>query len=301
MELNSIIEKSTADEPVTQQEAEYLINNTDFDELLRSAQILRIDHFKNRAHLCSIINARSGKCSEDCNFCAQSSYYQTDVQTYPLVDFETIYQKYRQSKNAGANCFSIVTSGKGAGTENDFENIVAAIQKIREEDPDIGLGASIGIITREQAEILKSAGLTRYHHNLETAESYFPEICSTHTYQQRIDTIINSREAGLQICCGGLLGLGESAGQRAEFALTLRNLKVDSIPLNFLNPIPGTRAHENYQPLSLKEMIRSIAVFRILNPDKMIGIIGGREVNFKDDQKLSQRHHDRGLPDNYRE
>lgn len=286
MELKTIVEKSEKKQVLSQQEAEYLIEQADYCQVLAVADTLRKKYFQNKVHLCSIINARSGKCSENCSFCAQSSYYSTDIKTYPLVAVEVIWQKYLKAKQAGANCFSIVTSGKGSGSQNDFETILTAIRQIRKHDPVISLGVSIGIVNQEQMKILKSAGVTRYHHNLETAASYFPKICTTHSYQQRIDTVIAASEQGLEICCGGLLGLGETAKQRAEFALTIRQLNVDSIPLNFLNPIPGTKAYQDYQQLSLEQMLRSIAVFRILNPDKVIGIIGGREINFQQNQKL---------------
>jgi biotin synthase len=250
----------------------------DLDALLLHANKVR-RHFKgDRVNLCSIINAKSGACSEDCAFCAQSAHHGTDVPRYPLVDAKRITAAFNEAQNRGAGCFGIVTSGRQLSSA-DIEKIGEAISKIKNKKARIS--ASVGELDRKALEYLKKCGLTRIHHNLETAPSFFPSVCTTHRFTDRVKTVHNAKAAGLEVCCGGIFGIGETPEQRIEFDLTLKDLNVDSIPMNFLNPIPGTPL-ASQKPLSCQEILRTIAVFRLILPDKDISICGGREKNLRD-------------------
>ena len=222
---------------------------------------------------CGIINAKSGRCSEDCAFCAQSRHHNSSAPVYPLVTNEALLARARDLAARGATRMGIVTSGAALGGK-DFTRICAAARHIRQE-VDIGLCASLGALDLARAQELKAAGFGSYHHNLESARSFYPSICSTHEYQRRCDTVLAAKEAGLSVCCGGLFGLGESWPQRIELAKTLQELDVDSIPVNFLMPIPGTRL-ESAQPLSAAEGLAILALLRLMHPERDIVICGGR-------------------------
>lgn len=230
---------------------------------------------------CSIVNAKSGSCSQDCAFCAQSAHHQTGVRQYPMLSAEELISTARDMQAAGATKYSFVTSGL-APDDKGLDTIADATRTILRET-DLGVCASLGMLTPEKAKRLKTCGVTTYHHNLETARSYFDRICTTHAYDTDIETVRNARAAGFKVCSGGILGLGESWEQRVELAFTLKKLAVDCIPLNFLNPIPGTRLED--QPLMTPmDALKSVALFRLINPTKDITICGGREVTLKDYQ-----------------
>lgn len=226
-----------------------------------------------RPFTCGIINARSGRCTEDCAFCAQSRHYHTNTPVYPLVDKDTLLRRARELARHGVTRMGIVTAGAGPG-EADFDRICAAAGRIRRE-VEIALCASLGVLTRAKAVRLKDAGFTSYHHNLETARSYYPAICTSHDYERRCETVRLAAEAGLRVCSGGLFGLGESWEQRIELAATLRELNVDSIPINFLMPIPGTPL-EKAPRLRPEEGLAVVALFRLMHPGRDIVICGGR-------------------------
>lgn len=230
---------------------------------------------------CSIINAKSGQCSQDCAFCAQSSHHCTQVSCHPLLPVDELVAQGLAMHAAGASCFSLVTSGLGPSNV-DIEKICAVLRRLRAET-DLTLSASLGLLTPAQAVQLTAAGLDRYHHNLETARSFFPRICSTHAYDQDVSTVRVSRQAGLLVCCGGILGLGETFAQRVELALTLRELAVDTVPLNFLRPIAGTPLADA-PPLSVHDALKSVALFRFMLPQAQITIAGGREFVLGDYQ-----------------
>ncbi|GBR72620.1 biotin synthase BioB [Candidatus Termititenax aidoneus] len=251
-------------------------------ELMRQAREIRDKHTGQHAQLCSIVNAKSGACPEDCAYCAQSGQHQTGVETYALLPPEKILAKALLAKKNGAHCFGIVTSGKGL-SPRDIEQVVEAVRLIAAED--IHAAASLGIIEKESLQKLKNAGLRRYHHNLETAESYFAQICTTHTYEDRVRTARAAKAVGLELCCGGIIGLGETKEQRVELVMALAELAPESVPLNFLNPIAGTRL-ANLQPLDINDICRTIALFRFFLPDKNIGVMGGREQLLRDRQDL---------------
>lgn len=253
---------------------------SDLTSYFAGAQYLKEKAHSDNVHLCSITNAKSGRCSEDCCFCAQSVHYDTGAPVYPLVSAEALLQDALKADRDGHACYSIVTSGAQIEPGEEFEQIEKALTMISAQT-SLAPSVSIGIIDVERAERLAAAGCRTYHHNLETARSYYPNICTTHSYEEDIQTIRNAKQAGLRVCSGGILGLGESSEQRIELAMTLRELDVDSIPINFLNPIEGTplEGQDNLTPL---DCLRAICAFRYLLPTKTITICGGREKNLRD-------------------
>lgn len=241
-------------------------------EILAAASWMKQRFFGNKVHLCSILNAKSGACPEDCAFCAQSVRHHAEVEVYGLRNKEDILAAYEQAARLPIQHYGIVTSGPTL-SEDDVRKICDAIRGQGNER--VGWCASLGGLTEEQLKQLRAAGLKRFHHNLETAESFFPSICTTHTYGDRVDTVRAAKAAGLEVCCGGLLGMGESPEQRVELALALRDLEVDSIPLNFIIPVPGTRMAE-VEPMKPMDILRSIAMFRMTNPCAEIKVCAGR-------------------------
>ena len=274
-------------QPATRDEAERILGiaqQADIMLLLAHANRVREHFHGDTIDLCAIVNAKSGRCPEDCAFCFQSAHFKTAVQAYPFMSIKKIIAAAKNSLQNNTHRFSIVTSGKGVVAAQDFERICSAVRQLANMQ-NMAPCASLGILTGSQFARLKQAGLKRYHHNLETAESFYGEICTTHPFSQRASTVKAAREAGLEICCGGILGLGETPGQRVELAFTLRELDVDSVPLNFLNPIAGTRL-ENQPPLPPLEILKAIAMFRFVLPEKEIRVCGGREVNLRTLQPL---------------
>ena len=246
--------------------------------ILAAASEIR-EHFKGKEIiLCGITNAKSGKCSEDCKFCAQSSHYKTNVPSYPLKKAKQIVAEAKEAAKNGAEFFGIVASGKRLNAKKEWVEILKAIEGLRE----IGISpcASLGIIDMKKANELKSAGLFRYHHNLETARSFFKNICTTHDYEDDIETIRSAKSAGLSLCAGALIGMGESISHRIELAETLRELNVDSVPLNILNPIKGTPLG-HMKALPPMEILMTIAIFRFMLPAKDIKLCGGKEKNLR--------------------
>jgi biotin synthase len=231
---------------------------------------------ENQVDLCSIISARTGSCSEDCAFCAQSASHSTGIKEHDLLDEELILAKAQKMASLGAHRFDIVISGRGVKHgETDFEKIIKILQRIRKET-GLDLCACLGTLTDAGAQALKEAGVTRYNHNLETARSFFPKIVTTHTYEERLETVRAVKKAGMEICCGGIIGLGETMAQRIELALTLRELEVEAIPINILNPISGTPL-AGQKILNPWEVLKTIAIFRFLLPTRNIRYAGGRE------------------------
>jgi biotin synthase len=229
--------------------------------------------------LCSIINAKSGQCSEDCRFCTQSAHFKTDTPVYPLKTAEEIVAAARQAKKDGATHFSIVTSGR-AITGRSLPAVADLIASIRDQ-VDIRVCASLGMATLQDLQALQQAGLSRYHHNLETSREFFPDIVTTHTFAERVATIQAARQAGLEVCAGGIIGLGESETDRISLALTLAELGVESVPLNILIPLPGTPLAE-ITPLPIQEILRAIALFRLILPDAALRLAAGRESALHD-------------------
>jgi biotin synthase len=254
---------------------------TEIVELLKIATKLREYYFGKEVELCAIINAKSGLCPEDCAFCSQSSRSKAKIPVYPLKEPEEILEKALEAKNEGkARRLSIVTSGRGNFTKKEKQKILKAVELIREKAgmlPD----ASLGMVEKEFLMDLKKAGLARFHNNLETSASFYPKIVTTHRQEEKIKVIRDAKEIGLEVCSGGILGLGESFEQRIEMAFQLRELDVDSVPINFLHPIPGTPL-EGANYITPMEALKSVILFRFILPDKHILIAGGREYLMKD-------------------
>jgi len=252
-------------------------------ELIARADKVRKRFAGSRVELCNILNAKSGLCSEDCKFCAQSARHKTGAQAYPLKSKAQMLEAARRAKEIGAERFDIVTSGDKLSPE-DFGVIVEAIKEITEE-VKIKTCASLGSMGDKEFSLLKAAGLSRYHHNIESSPRFFAKIVSTHKFEDRLKTIKAAKKSGLEVCSGGIIGMGETMDDRIQMALILKELKVDSVPLNILVPIPGTPLADNLV-LPCQEVIRTIAIFRIILKDKIIKIAAGRESIFKDFQAL---------------
>lgn len=248
------------------------IKGSDLFDLFSSANRIREKFKGNSVELCAIVNAKSGACSEDCSYCAQSAKSKADIPVYPLMSKDNIIEKAQEAKASGVKRFSIVTSGRKT-SKNELKEIASMIKEIK----NLGLlpCASVGLLDKDELSLLKENGLERYHHNLETSESFFPEICRTHTYYDKLKTIEAAKSAGLSICSGGIFGMGETWEDRIEMAFTLKKLNVDSVPVNFLNPIKGTLM-ENQQMLNPLEALKIISLYRFLLPSKEIRICGGR-------------------------
>jgi biotin synthase len=286
--IDSVEEKVLSGDKIVRSDAEALIDtpNEYLLRLLAAADRVRI-HFKGwRFDSCSLINARSGRCGEDCKFCAQSGHHSTDCDTYDMVSSEQILDAARSSKSAGAARFCTVTSG-GALSDREFELLIDSLQKVSAE-VDIDLDASLGFLTEERISRLLAAGVTRYNHNLETSRDNFANICTTHSFDQRVETVSSVISHGLSACCGGIMGLGETQSQRIDLAFTLAELGVDCVPINVLNPRPGTPLEGNIPPEPM-EILRTLALFRLILPKATIKMAGGREKNLGDFQSMALR------------
>ena len=255
-------------------------NNMD---LLAAAAAVRHLRGPRGTGTCAIINAKSGKCPENCAFCAQSSHYVTGAPVYPLQDTEHLVRQACEMAAHGIARCGLVTSGT-ALSDRELDALCESALKMRAEAP-IRLCASLGLLTKEKARRLVEAGISRYHHNLETARSFFPSICTTHAYDEDLATLAIARSAGLEICSCGIFGLGESWVQRVELLQTLREVGVDSLPVNFLCPVPGTPLGSR-SPLAPWEALRVVALARLMHPEQEIIICGGRLSTLKDEQAL---------------
>ncbi|ODS33445.1 MAG: biotin synthase [Candidatus Scalindua rubra] len=267
---------------ISYKEAHYLmgINGNEIYDLLYWANHIRYNSFKNVISLCSIKSAKQGRCSEDCRFCSQSSRYQTEISRFPLVEKEKISGAVERGKEYKSNCVGVVTSGYSLGGSVDFDKICDYVYELSKEE-GISIHTSIGTITSEMAKKLVSSGVEMINHNLETSERYYPNICTTHLYKERVKTIEIAKKAGLKVCSGGIFGVGESVEDRLDLAFRLKTLDVDAIPLNFLSPIKGT-PFSLEKALSPMDILKIIAVFRYIFPDKELKIAGGREENLRD-------------------
>jgi biotin synthase len=252
-------------------------------ELLDIANKTRKKYIKNNLEICSIINAKSGKCSEDCKYCAQSIYHKTNINTYPLKSVDEIFEEALTAEKNKANRFGIVTSGNTL-TDDEINTICNATKKIL-KNSKIKVCGSLGALTEIQMKKLQDSGMDRYHHNIETSPNFYPSIVSTHSFDDRVKTIKRAQKLGFTVCSGIILGLGESWQDRIDMAVTLKDLKVDSVPFNILMPVRGTKL-ENNKPLPYVDIIRTIAIFRIILEDITIRFCGGRELNLKDFQGL---------------
>ena len=247
----------------------------DLKELCQGADMIREHFVGDRVDLCSIINGRSGKCPEDCKYCAQSAHNHTDCEIYDFLPEEKILEACKLNEREGVDRFSIVTAGK-ALTGEEFEKALHAYETMRQEC-DIELCASMGFLSREQLHRLHQAGVTSYHHNIETSKRNFPNICTTHTYEQKLETLKMVKEEGMYVCSGGIIGMGETWEDRLSMAVDLADIGIDSIPINALMAIKGTPL-ENQQPLTEDDILRTIAFFRYINPEANIRLAAGRAL-----------------------
>lgn len=253
--------------------------NLDLEELLKLAS----KYVKNEVELCSIVNARNGKCSQNCKYCAQSSHYNTKIDSFPLVDIETVKNAAFDARANGANRFAIVTSGK-TPDESDFDAMLEMIEELNKID-GIKSCASIGILNEEQAQKLAQKGLNRFHHNINTAGSYYPEVCTTHSFEERISTCKLVKKYGVELCCGVILGMGESVEQRVEMALTLAEIEPESIPINLLMPVKNTPFENYFDKIDEENILRTLAIFKIANPKSLLRFCGGRMRLSEENQK----------------
>ncbi|MPM55227.1 Biotin synthase [bioreactor metagenome] len=245
----------------------------DTEDLCKEANKIRKHFCGNEFDLCTIVNGKSGRCSEDCKFCAQSSHYKSEVENYKLLDTNSINKEaiYNYEKNVGR--YSVVTSGKKLSLK-EVDSLCDTYIEIR-KSCKIKLCASGGLLTYEELCKLKEAGVTRYHNNLESSRRFFSQICTTHTYDEKIETIKAAKKAGLTVCSGGIMGLGENMEDRIDLAFTLRDLGITSVPINILNPIKGTPL-ENNKVLTLDEVRKIVAIYRFILPDAQLRLAGGR-------------------------
>lgn len=247
----------------------------DLDELCKGADMIREHFIGEHVDLCSIINGRSGRCPEDCKYCAQSAHYHTECEVYEFLPKEDLVNACKLSEEEGVHRFSIVTAGR-ALTGEEFQKSLEAYKEMKEKC-NIELCASMGFLTKEQLHELHEAGVTSYHHNIETSKRNFPNICTTHTYEQKMATLKMVKEEGMYVCSGGIIGMGETWEDRIDMAVSLSEAGADSIPINALMPIKGTPLYGTKQ-LTNDEILRTIALFRYINPKAEIRLAAGRAL-----------------------
>ncbi|MGR3317375.1 MAG: biotin synthase BioB [Candidatus Anammoxibacter sp.] len=299
-EISNIANKSLNKTPIDRKEAASLlaIKGEEIYDLLYWANKIRFKFFGDKISLCAILSAKQGSCSEDCKFCTQSSFYETTISTFELVGIDNVTKAASSSREMGANSLGLVTSGYSLNglsqktsfknddnvvdneVDNEFETFCNLVKETTRTSK-IPLHASIGCMTEDMAVRLAESGIKQINHNMETSRNHFKDICTTHSYDDRLSTIKNAKKAGLKVCSGGIFGIGENDEDVLELAFTLRELEVDTIPLNFLNPIKGTPLG-NAVALKPMEILKTIAFFRFVLPDKEIKLAGGRETNLRD-------------------
>jgi len=287
-QLGELAQRVLAGGSVTREEGAWLFNieaAADIFDLLSWANRIR-EHFKgNKIHLCSIVNAKAGACSENCHFCAQSSFYQTGSPRYGFIDPDPVFAAAEEANQNGVTAVGLVAAWKGLKEGPMLDEVCDRIRDLAKSGkarPD----ASLGIIkSQEVADRLKEAGLECYGHNLESSKRFFPQHCTTHTYEDRIETIGYLKKAGIKICSGGIIGMGETREDRCDLAFALREIGANVVPINILNPIPGT-PFEHVPPLPPLEILKTIACFRFILPRQEIMVAGGRTVNLRDLQSM---------------
>jgi len=286
MDYTRLAEKALAGGLLTREEMGSVLQAPD-DELLpllQAAFLVRKHHFGRKVRLHVLMNAKSGLCPEDCAYCSQSSISTARIERYPLLPPERLVEGAVRAREAGAFRYCLVTSGRGP-TDREVEEMAEVVRVIRKTVP-IDICCSLGLLSERKARILKEAGVERINHNLNTSRRYYPAICSTHTYDDRVNTVRNVKRAGLSVCCGGIIGMGEEDQDLIALGLALKELDVDSIPINFLHPIPGTPlAGSNH--LTPQRCLKILCLFRFLHPTKELKVAGGRELNLKSLQALS--------------
>ncbi|MBI4340729.1 MAG: biotin synthase BioB [Candidatus Omnitrophica bacterium] len=286
MNWSDIVRRSLSGEGITRDEGRAILALPDEQvmEALQAAFEVRKVLFGKRVKICVLQNARSGLCPEDCHYCSQSSVSSAKIDKYPLMEKEQLIDGARRAHQGGAKRYCMVTSGRGPSDE-DIERFCDVTRAIKQELP-LEICVCVGILSEAQARKLKAAGVGWVNHNLNTSERFHPEICTTHTYQDRIETIRNVRKAGLMTCSGGIIGMGETDEDILDLAFACREQRMDSIPVNFLHPIKGTpmEAHRFLTPM---KCLKALCLFRFLNPTSEIRAAGGREVNLRSLQALA--------------
>ena len=277
---------------VTKEDALNLVD-APLDDLTSAANEIRHHFCGNKFDACTLINIKNGRCSEDCKFCAQSNHYNTDIDIYPILSKEELKERSLAILDAGFERISYVASGRKI-SEREFNIISQALEELNSERDDFHVCVSLGLLTKEQIHTLKKLNVERAHNNLESSRNYFKEICTTHSYDEKLETIDDIRSENIMVCSGGIFGMGETFEDRIDLALILRNLGVKSIPINVLNPIKGTPV-ENNEILSNDEVCRLIAIFRFINPDAFIRMAGGRALLGDNGRKAFQSGANAGI------
>lgn len=275
MDMFALAEEIVAGRRITRQDDLTMFLTCDLKSLCEGADRIRAHYVGERVDLCAIINARSGRCPEDCKYCAQSAHHHTDCPVYGFLPEKTILEACMENEREGVDRFSIVTAGR-ALTGEEFQKALRGFEAMHKTS-SMGLCASMGFLSAEQLHQLHNVGVTTYHHNLETSRRYFPHICTTHTYDQKLETLALVRAEGMRLCSGGIIGMGETWEDRLDLAVSLAELGVDSVPINVLMPIPGTPL-EHQPMLTEAEILRTIAFFRYINPQASIRLAAGRAL-----------------------
>jgi biotin synthase len=289
VDFQALADKAIAGETLSREECRLVLRCPDprLLELLAAAYRVRERFCGNRVHLHVLINAKSGLCPEDCHYCSQSAVSSADIEKYPLVAVERLLAGARKAKEARSRRYCIVLSGRGA-TDHEVDYLAAAVRLIKQE-VDIGICCSVGLLTEDRARRLREAGVEQLNHNLNTSERYYPEICTTHTYQDRMDTLMAARSAGLSLCTGAIFGQGEDEDDVIDVALALRELEPQSIPVNFLLALPGTPFADlnEVDVLTPARCLKILCLMRFLNPRQEIRVSAGREAHLRSLQPLA--------------
>lgn len=272
----------TVDKKIYTKEELLRLYNLPLEELLAESS----KYMSHNIEFCSLINARNGKCSQNCKYCAQSSHYCTNIESYPLVDIQEVIKAAKESKENKVSRFAIVTSGKTPDEGRDFQIELDMIKAINEVG-GLKSCASIGILNEEQAKQLAQAGLKRFHHNINTCRSYYPEVCTTHSWDDRLNTCKLVKKYGMELCCGVILGMGETIEQRVEMAMELAEIEPNSIPINILMPIPETPFENYHDKIDEENVLRTMAIFKIANPKSVVRFCGGRMRLSQENQELA--------------
>lgn len=284
--LDIVYQKIKSGMEISFDEAVALSLTDNKEALYELAAKITEEYAPKRFDMCSIINVKSGKCPEDCKWCAQSAHWKTTAEVYPFIESAESVRQAKYNENQGINRFSLVASGRRL-SKKDLDAAVETYKHIKSES-NIKLCASLGLVTKEDLLKLKEAGVTTYHCNLEAAPSYFGDLCTTHSQDDKIRTLMAAHEVGMELCSGGIIGMGETMEQRIELAFKLKELPLFSIPINMLHPIPGTPL-ENEKPLTDEEVLTTVALFRLIHPTKYLRFSGGRALMSRELQRKAHR------------
>ncbi|MFC6823517.1 biotin synthase BioB [Halopelagius fulvigenes] len=258
------------------------------EDLAPAADYVRAHYGDDTVDACSIVNAKAGDCTEDCGFCAQSVHFDTGIDSYGFLDPDEILAAAKRAEHDGAQRFGIVVAEEGVSKDRrpeEWADVLRAIRLVRDET-DVEVDASLGLLTAEEAEILAEEEVNHYNHNIETSPDYFPEVVSTHSFEDRVKTLERAKSAGMNLCAGVILGMGEAPTDRIDAALALRDIGVASLPVNVLNPVEGTPLGDaDEADITTEEIVRTVAVYRLLHPEARIRLTGGREVNLGADEQ----------------